>query len=74
MSHPSPATPNVVPISNGIYVRNGYKDRADYLRQLADDNGVPHDVVLAMADMLGPNEDFDGLVGEVEDMRDLGVM
>jgi hypothetical protein len=29
---------------------------------------VPYDVVRAVADLLGSDEDFDGLVNEVQDM------
>lgn len=50
-----------------IYQEHGYKDREDYLRQLAADNGADVEAVFALADMLGPDEDFDGLVAGVED-------
>jgi hypothetical protein len=56
-----------------IYTDNGYKSRRDYLEQLADDNGVSRSTVFAMADILGPNEDFDGLVTETEDLAASGV-
>lgn len=49
------------------YVENGYESRAHYLKCLADDHGVPLDTVMLVADMLGPNEDFDGLVTSLED-------
>jgi hypothetical protein len=48
------------------YTEQGYKDRADYLACLADDYGVDLDTVIAIADLLGPSEDFDGLVTAVE--------
>ncbi|GHT63687.1 hypothetical protein FACS1894110_01940 [Spirochaetia bacterium] len=51
-----------------VYTRNGYKDREDYLKNLADDWGLELFVVNMVADMLGPSEDFDGLVSELEDM------
>lgn len=50
-----------------IYTDNGYQDRADYLRGLAEDTGIPLDMVEVAADILGPNEDFDGLVTTLED-------
>lgn len=50
-----------------VYTENGYKSRADYLRCLAEEHGVPIETVLALADLLGPDEDFDGLVTELED-------
>ncbi len=51
------------------YTDNGYKDRGAYLRSLAEEYGIPLDRVQVMASMLGPNEDFDGLVSELEDME-----
>jgi len=51
-----------------IYTDNGYESRRDYLTQLAGDYGVDVDTVMMMASMLGPNEDFDGLVTHIEDM------
>ena len=50
-----------------IYKRKGYANRAAYLHGLAEENGVDLDIVLAISDMLGPYEDFDGLVSMVED-------
>ena len=50
-----------------VYQENGYDDRDDYLRSLAEDYGVPLDAVIAMAEVLGPEEDFDGLVSNLED-------
>lgn len=48
-----------------VYEQNGYADRQDYLDSLAEDYG---DAVYALASMLGPEEDFDGLVVALEDM------
>ena len=55
-----------------IYREYGYDDRDDYLRSLADDYGVPEEAVQALADILGPDEDFDGLVSSLEDAADGG--
>ena len=55
-----------------IYRENGYDDRDDYLRSLADDYGVPEEAVQALADILGPDEDFDGLVSSLADAADGG--
>jgi hypothetical protein len=52
---------------SNVYIENGYKDRADYLAQLADEYG---DTVYTLASMLGANEDFDGLLTELEDYAD----
>lgn len=54
-------------MSNNIYIERGYTDRNDYLESLADECGIDIFVVLAVADMLGPNEDFDGLINSLED-------
>ena len=50
-----------------IHTENGYKSRADYLRCMSEEYGVPLDVVLMAADLLGENEDFDGLVTALAD-------
>lgn len=49
------------------YIDRGYSSREEYLEGLADDNGVDLDIVLNLAEVLGPYEDFDGLVSMVED-------
>ncbi len=49
------------------YQQMGYESRRDYLENLADDFGLPVDDVLTLADLLGPSEDFDGLVTSLED-------
>lgn len=54
-------------MSNSIYIEMGYTSRADYLSSLAEDYGVPQNVVNALASLLGPEEDFDGLVSAIED-------
>lgn len=56
---------------SNIYVRKGYKDRRDYLKCLAQDYGVSYITVFALASMLGENEDFDGLILELDDMAEL---
>lgn len=56
---------------NDVYVKYGYKDREDYLKSLAEQYSVDHDTVLELANALGPNEDFDGLVNELEDIESL---
>lgn len=52
---------------SSIYQQHGFDSRADYLADLADSHGVSLDTVQMMADLLGPNEDFDGLVTSLED-------
>lgn len=50
-----------------IYTENGYKSRRDYLESLADDFGLDLETVCTLAAILGPSEDFDGLVCALED-------
>jgi hypothetical protein len=50
-----------------IYQQNGFSNRSEYLADLADNLGVELSIVHAMADLLGPSEDFDGLVTSLED-------
>lgn len=54
-------------MSRSIYEENGHRDREAYLRALARELGKPLRIVKMVADLLGPNEDFDGLVIELED-------
>lgn len=42
--------------------------RAAYLKQLADDFGLPLETVLTMAELLGPDEDHDALITMLDDM------
>ncbi len=58
-------------IEMNVYIENGYENRQDYLECLADEAGISIDEVLMMADLLGENEDFDGLVSMVEDFSDM---
>ena len=50
------------------YQDDGAIDRFGYLESLADNHGVEFDVVLTLVDVLGPEEDFDGLVTSLEDL------
>ena len=54
-------------LSQEVYREKGYTDRDDYLHSLSEDYGVPVDAVQALAEVLGPDEDFDGLVSNLED-------
>lgn len=48
-----------------VYQSNGFKNRRDYLESLCAE--YDRDAVFMMADLLGPSEDFDGLVTSLED-------
>ena len=52
---------------DNIYIENGYKNRRDYLENLALDIGLDREIVFSLASLLGSVEDFDGLVSSLED-------
>ena len=52
-----------------IYVKNGYAGRSDYFASLAAEYGVSQEQVEQTAALLGPAEDFDGLVAELRACR-----
>lgn len=43
------------------------QNNINYLRELSEDYNVPIDTVVMLADMLGENELYDGMVVELED-------
>jgi len=45
------------------------KKRLEHYKDLADSNGLPLDVVVELADLLGENEDYDGLVTMCQDLQ-----
>ena len=49
------------------YTDRGYANRREYLEDLALEYDVPVSDVFMMAQLLGPSEDFDGLVSSLED-------
>ena len=59
-----------LPTNEGIYAANGCKDRGDYLDSLADDRGIDRMAVNIIADIMGENEDFDGLITALDDYED----
>ena len=54
-------------MDKNIYQENGYADRDDYLTCLSEDYDVSIEDVYSLAEILGENEDFDGLVSALED-------
>lgn len=50
-----------------VYQENGYKDRKDYLKSLAEDFGMKYEDVVMIATTLEGSEDFDGLITSLED-------
>ena len=49
------------------YEAMGFSNRKEYLESLADEYCTDIDTVLSMAEILGPSEDFDGLVTSLQD-------
>ena len=58
-------------MDENIYQENGYADRGDYLNCLSEDYAVSIEDVYSLAEMLGENEDFDGLVCALEDIESM---
>tara|TARA_R110002050_G_scaffold2605_1_gene14888 strand:- start:153 stop:329 length:177 start_codon:yes stop_codon:yes gene_type:complete len=56
-----------------IYKENGYKNRAEYFEALAFDYDIDINSVHALADVLGSNEDFDGLIYAINDYINMGL-
>lgn len=50
-----------------IYNRKGFENRKDYLEQLSEDYGISYYFVKELAELLGENEDFDGLITALHD-------
>ena len=50
-----------------IYTEKGYADRQDYLRCMSEDYNVDIQTVRMLANLFGPDEDFDGLLVSLED-------
>ncbi len=50
-----------------VYQKHGYSCRHEYFEHLADTNEVDISTINQLAYLLGPNEDFDGLVVALED-------
>lgn len=50
-----------------VYQDMGYESRRDYLTSLAGEYGIDPIIVFTLASVLGPSEDFDGLVTSLED-------
>lgn len=51
-----------------VYEKHGYADRFEYLDYLAGQYGVSIELVYGLADLLGPSEDFDGLINALEEI------
>lgn len=50
-----------------VYKEAGFEGRENYLNYLSDEYGVDIDIINALAELLGPSEDFDGLISSLDD-------
>lgn len=53
------------------YKKAGYETRKDYLNDLAVRYNINPMIISGLAEILGDEEDFDGLISAIEDMDDL---
>ena len=56
-----------------IYTDKGYENRKDYIQTIADDYGVDLFQVVELATLLGPEEDFDGLISMIDELAMFGA-
>lgn len=54
-------------MKNELYIELGFKNRSEYLDSLSEEYNTDPDTVYTLADLLGYEEDFDGLVNALED-------
>jgi len=52
-----------------IYQEKGFSTRKDYLESLVDKYLITHITVFTLAEMLGPEEDFDGLINILKEVE-----
>ena len=65
-------TLNIILMSNyNRYKKAGYDTREDYLNDLAVRYNINPMIISGLAEILGDEEDFDGLISAIEDMDDL---
>jgi hypothetical protein len=50
------------------YCKNAKATRREYLHQLAEDYDIPYTKLRVVADILGPMEDFDGLISHLNNL------
>lgn len=56
-------------MENNIYQENGFENRQAYLESLSENYGLDQETIFCLADLLGPAEDFDGLIVSLEDVE-----
>lgn len=51
------------------YTEAGFNTRKEYLMSLVEEYDVDRETVFSIAAILGPSEDFDGLIAALEDVQ-----
>lgn len=51
-----------------VYEENGFSNREEYLDDISNEMGIDRGTVGVLADLLGEDEDFDGLITSLEDI------
>lgn len=54
-------------MTDNIYNEHGFANRAAYLEGLAEEYDIDLDTVQQAAELLGENEDFEGLISMLDD-------
>ena len=57
-----------------VYRKKWYNSRREYLMALAEEFELDYDSVFTIAGVMGPEEDFDGLLTALEDLAMMGEM
>jgi hypothetical protein len=60
---------NIYIKNNNRYTDKGYKNRIDYFNSLSERFNIDINSIFALGDMLGIDEDFDGLVSSLDDYQ-----
>lgn len=58
-------------VIDDIYKQNGFDSRLEYLIDLAEQYYIPVEIVISIANLLGPEEDFDGLISMIQDYSEV---
>lgn len=53
------------------YQIHGFDSRKEYLQNLAEEYDLDYSIVWSLAEILGPSEDFDGLISALEDAQEV---
>lgn len=52
------------------YIDAGYQDRRSYLAAMAEERGLKQKTVFELAEILGPEEDFDMLITQLDELQE----